>query len=428
MNWPALLRAVGLLALVASSTGASPPERTDSGQFTIYCADAALRRQVASFAAQTRGEVLALLGESDTWKRPIVVTLLLDSPIARSRSPVMLSVVESPVGLKYEITAHLGTEPTDINLQKHIIRAVLLEYMYRRGTLPESTYAEPPWWLVEGAVEVMRRRESGVEPSFFRTLIETNKLPPITSFLEQKPDELGPTALAVDRSLAMCLVQLLVEQPGGRDRLASLVRAWPESRGDSLAALGREYPALAGGAPALQKWWTLNLARFAAGDRVLALGSAETTRRVAAVLELELTQKDGTQQRFPVADFPLYLKLPGARAALASRQIALVDLSIRANVLLRPVLVEYQECLGLLARGKTRGLAKRLEKAAALHELVIKRTSDIADYLNWFEATQMTTRSKAFDSYLLTADEFAEQEKIHTDPISRYLDALEREL
>ncbi len=427
MNLRALLPVVALLAVVTSSGAAEPRQRTDSGQFTIYCENASLRRQVAGFAAQTRAEVIALLGESDTWKRPIVVTLRLDSPVARTRSPVTVSMVQSPVGLKYEIMAYLGTEPTDINLQKHLIRAVLLEYMYRRGAPADGTYVEPPWWLVEGTVELLRRKETGVEPRFFRTLIETNKLPPITSFLAQKPDELGPTALAVDRSLAMCLVQLLVEQPGGRDRLASLVRAWPESRDDSLAALGKEFPALAG-APALQKWWTLNLARFAATDRVLGLGADETTRQITGLLTLELTQKDGTRQRYAIADFPTYLKLPGAKSALAARQAALVDLSIRANVLLRPVLAEYQECLGLLARGKTRGLEKRLARAAGLQQLVTNRATDIADYMNWFEATQMGSRSNTFDSYLRVADEIAEQLKKRNDPVSRYLDQLEGEL
>jgi len=428
VNRRTLPLAVVLLALVASGRAAEPQPRTDSGQFTIYCENAGLRRQVASFAVQTRAEVIALLGESDTWKRPIVVNLRLDSPAGRSRTPVTLSMVQSPVGLKYEIMAYLGTEPTDINLQKHLIRAVLLEYMYRRGTPADGSYVEPPWWLVEGAVELLRRRESGVQPRFFRTLIETNKLPPITAFLAQRPDELGPTALAVDRALAMCFVQLLVEQPGGRDRLASLVRAWPESRGDSLAALGKEFPALAGGAPALQKWWTLNLARYAAGDRLLGLAADETTRQIAALLEFDFAEKDGTKQRFAVADFPRFLKLPGAKPALAARQAALVDLSIRANVLLRPVLAEYHECLGLLARGKTRGMEERLARAAELHQLVTRRASDIGDYMNWFEATQMGGRSGAFDSYLKAADEIDEQLKTRTDPVSRYLDQLEREL
>lgn len=428
MSPRARLIAVALLACIAGPALAAPPSRSDAGQFTVYCGDANLRRQVASFATKTKEDTLALLGEGDNWKRPIVVNIVLDSAATLSTPPATVRMVQSPVGLKVEIVAHVGKEPADTDLQKHLIRAVLLEYIYRSGSGGSEVYVDPPWWLVEGAAELIRRRDGGPEPRFFRTLIETNKLPEIGAFLAERPDELGPTALAVDRSLAMCLVQLLVEQPDGRRRLGRLVRAWPESGGDSLGALARQFPALVGGAPALQKWWTLNLARFAAADRVLGLEVGETDRQIGALLAVQVKLADGSERRFPVADFTQYLKLPGAREALAAQARALVDLSIRANVLLRPVLSEYVDCLALLARGKTRGVDRRLARAAELRTLVTKRAEDIADYLNWFEATQMGGRSDAFDNYLKTANEVTEQEKKHDDPIARYLDQLEKEL
>ena len=425
MNSRLLLPAAALLALLAHAGAVSPRQRTDSGQFTIYCEDANLRRQIASVAAQTKDDMLALLGESDGWRRPIVVTVALEA--APGQAPATLRVVESAVGMKIEILVQVGKEPVDVNLQKHLLRAVLLEYMYRHGVKPGASYVEPPWWIVEGAAELLRRREGGPEPRFFRTLIETNKLPPIEAFLGEKPDELGPTALTVDRSLAMCLVQLLLDQPEGRRRLAELLRAWPESDNDAIAALGRAFPALAGGAPVLQKWWTVNLAHFAAADRLLSLSAEDTDRQLAALLEFEVPQTDGTVRRFAAQDFAEYLKLPQSRTVLIGKRAALVALSARANVLLRPVLSEYDECLAQLARGKTRGIHDRLERAARLRTALTHRAGEIADYLNWFEATQMGTRSGAFDNYLKTASELSEQDRKRRDPIARYLDELERE-
>lgn len=428
MNFRALLPAAGLFALLATAVAVNPRQRTDSGQFTIYCEDANLRRQVASFAVRTKDETLALIGVADQWKRPIVVTLALDAASASpAKNPATVRVVESAVGMKIEIVVRVGKEPADVNLQKHLIRAVLLEYMYRGGMKQDATYAEPPWWIVDGAVELFRQRENGTEPHFFRTLIETNKLPPIASFLAERPDELGPTALAVDRSLAMCLVQLLTEQPDGRRRLASFIRHWSEGDDDPIAALGREFPALAGGAPTLQKWWTLNVARFAAADRQQILSAEETDRRLAALLQFDIPRKDGTVQRFAVSDFSEYLKLPASRQVLAAQRTGLVTLSAKANVLLRPVLSEYDECFVSLARGKTRGIHDRLERTARLREAVTRRAGEIADYLNWFEATQMGSRSHAFDNYLKTANELSDHEAKRRDPIARYLDEIERE-
>ena len=91
------------------------------------------------------------------------------------------------------------------------------------------------------------------------------------------------------------------------------------------------------------------------------------------------------------------------------------------------MLSEYDECLAQLARGKTRGIHDRLERAARLRTALTHRAGEIADYLNWFEATQMGTRSGAFDNYLKTASELSEQDRKRRDPIARYLDELERE-
>jgi hypothetical protein len=427
MNLGTLLTAAGLFALAANACAVSPRQRTDSGQFTIYCDDANVRRQVASFAMKTKEETLALLGEGDQWKRPIVVTLSFDNPAEPAGNPASVRIVQSDVGMKVEIVVSVGREPADVNLQKHLVRALLLEFMYRRGIEPGATYVEPPWWIVDGAVELFRQRDTGTEPRFFRTLIETNKLPPIAAFLTEKPDELGPTALAVDRALAMALVQLLAEQPDGRRRLGSFLRHCAEGDEDPIAALGRDFPALAGGAASLQKWWTLNLARFAAADRREVLSAEETDRRLAALLEFEVPRKNAAPQRFKAEDFSEYLRLPASRAVLSTQRTGLALLGPRAHVLLRPVISEYDACLALLARGKTRGVHDRLERTTRLREAVLRRSNDIADYMNWFEATQMGSRSRTFDNYLKTANEASRQDEKRRDPIARYLDELEKE-
>ncbi|MEA3210025.1 MAG: hypothetical protein QOE70_3082 [Chthoniobacter sp.] len=426
MKSAVLFALAGLLTLATPGGAVDPRERTDAGQFTIYCEDANLRRQVASFAARTKDEVLALLGESDAWRRPIVVTF--DETSGVGTAAIGFRVVDSDVGMKIEIVVHLGIEAQDLNFQRHLIRAVLLEYIYRReGVKGGASYVEPPWWVLDGTVELLRRRETGTDGDFFRKLIETNKLPPIENFLAEKPDQLGPTALAVDRALAMCLLQLLVEQPGGRGYLASLLHAWPENHDDPIAALTKAFPSLSGGAPAIQKWWTLNLARFAVADRFQAMSAVDTDRQIAALLSFEVAQKTGGARRFTIEQFAEYLKLPASRQVIARQQVALAGLSARANGLLRPVVAEYQEVCALLARGKTHGVAARLEQAAQLRTAVVRRAEEIADYLNWFEATQMGSRSHAFDNYLKTANELSEQDRQHRDPVAGYLDELERQ-
>ncbi|MDB6148564.1 MAG: hypothetical protein JWQ44_12 [Chthoniobacter sp.] len=424
----ALLAVMGLLAGSVTVAAVDPRERSDRGQFTVYCEDGPLRRQIVSFASQTKADLLQFLGESDgNGRRPIVITLEPASGVA-GETPLNFRVVHSDVGLKVEIAVRYSENPDGVNLQKHLVRALLLEYMYRRsGVEGGERYAEPPWWLVEGVIQTWRRRDSGVESGLFERLIETNKLPPIERFLVQKPDELGPTALAVDQALALCLVQLLVDQPGGRDKLTALLRGWPDYGNDAVAALVKHFPAFAGGAPALQKWWTLNLARFAALNRYQSLTAEQTDQELGALLQFDLTDpKTGQVRHFTMRDFAAFAKLPGAGAAVAGRHAALVALSTRSNALLRPVLQEYEQILAALARGKTRGLRERIDKADHVRGMLVRRVAEIADYLNWFEVTQ-SGHSNAFDNYLKTANEISEQDKRRKDPIARYLDQLEQE-
>ncbi len=226
----------------------------------------------------------------------------------------------------------------------------------------------------------------------------------------------------------MGLLQLLIEQPDGHANLAHLLRDWPQSNGDPLELLAKEFPAVAGHPDTLQKWWTVNLARFAAADRYQGLTVPDTDKALAPLLQIELViNKKGDKKTFSVGDFTQFTKLSSSRATLSARHADIVALSARANALMRPVVGDYEQIFALLARGKTHGIRDRLAKAEEYRTFVLKRTSEIADYLNWFEATQMKTRSGAFDSYLKTANEISEQDRKQKGAIGRYLDELERE-
>jgi len=406
-------------------------QRSESGnkQFIVYSEDVRLRQRVASFAEEVKLDLLRLLGEGDLWKAPIVITLARATTVEQREPPAQLRLAETDPGFKVEITVKIGDDPAAVNLHKILVRAVLMEYAYRyTGVAAGQQVTEPPWWIVEGLLETARRRNEEPETGLFQRLVEANRLPPIERFLAEKPDELGPTALAVDRALAMSLLQLLSEQPDGKRSLGKLLRDWPQSNGDPAALVARHFPALGTG-PGLQKWWTLNLARFAAVDRFQGLTAEETEKELGPLLGIELViNKKGEKKNFAIAEYAEFLKLPGSREALEGRRIEMVGLGTRASILCRPAVVDYAEIIGLLARGKTHGIKERLAKAEDYRQLALRRTTDIADYLNWFEATQMKTQSGTFDNYLKTAADIAEQERKNKGLVGRYLDEIEKEL
>ena len=429
MSWRALAVVAALLLATGLAGAVDPRQHSDLKQFSVYCDDVRLRMRVVSFAGEVRREVMALLGEGEGWKAPIVIVIERATAARPGEPAAKVRLVESLPGFKVEIDVRIGDDPAAVNLQKQIVRAVLLEYAYRESGVKGGTaFRESPWWVIEGAIQLARQRETGTNSDLFKRLIETNKLPPLADFLADNPDELGATARAMDQALAASLLQLLTSQPNGRTGLARLVREWPRSNGDPVALLRKHFPALASDEATLQKWWTLNLARFAAADRYRGLSVDETEKELAPLLAIEIPDgKGGEKKTFAADDFAQYLKLPASRAVLAERHTLIVALSARANALYRPVLVDYEQTFALLAHGKTGGVRERLARIEQYRASVLRRTAEIADYLNWYEGTQLGGRSNAFDSYLKTASEISEQEQKRRDPIARYLDDFEQE-
>lgn len=428
-RWQPWLAMLTLLAWPAR--GIDLKERSESGtkQFIVFSTDVRLRQRVASYAEEMKASVLALLGERDHWKFPIVVTLDPAEPGAGGKSTARLHLVATPSASKVELNVTMGDDSAAVNFQKHLTRALLLEYAYRGVPVKGGgEFVEAPWWIVEGLIEMRRRRDAGVDGELFRRLVDANHLPPLANFLLDKPGETGPTALAVDRALAMCLLQMLVEQPGGHASLARFVRDWPDSNGDPLALLAREFPEVAANPQTLQKWWTVNLARFAAVENYQGLTTEGTDQALSELLQIELaTDKAGEKHTFAVADYQTFPKLPSSRSALQQRHGDIVALGTRASAVMQPVMAAYEQIFARLARGKTRGLRDRIAEAEKYRAFALHRISDIADYLNWFEATQMPSMSGTFNNYLKTANDISDEDGKLNEPVRRYLDELEKE-
>ena len=430
MNRWALSMGVALALGSLATAAVDPRQHSDLKQFSVFCEDAPLRMRVVSFANDVKRDVLKLLGDNDNaWKAPIVIVIEPASGARLDEPAAKLRLVESLPGFKVQIDVRIGENPADVNLQRQIVRAVLLEYAYREtGVKGGTAFREAPWWITGGIVQLIRQRETGTNSDLFKRLLETNKLPPLTEFLADNPAGLGATARSMDEALAACLLQLLAGQPDGRAGIAHLVRDWSQGSGEPLALLRKRFPTLAADETSLQKWWTLSLARFAATDRFRGLSADETEKQLAAVLAIEIPAgKDGAVKTFAPGDFAQYLKLPASRPALAERHALIIALSARASALYRPVLAEYEQAFAQLARGKTGGVRERLERIEQYRTSVLRRTAEIADYLNWFEGTQLGGKSNVFDSYLRTANELSTQEQKRRDPIARYLDEIEHE-
>lgn len=431
MNFPrtGVIAVLGLMFL-SSAMAADLKNRSTSasGQFVVFCDDRELRGRVVIFVEETKERVLRLLREREDWDFPILITI--DRVQAGQEQGVKLSLVHTAGGGKVELNVRIGDDPSGIFLQKHVIRAMLVEMAYRElPAVNGKAIVEAPWWLVEGMIQSFRRRDGELNADVFKSIADRSKLPALDKFVGQPPVLLSGAAGEVDRACAMCLVEALLGLPQGGENLTRLIRAWPGVSNDPMGALAYHFPTLAGSPTSLAKWWSLQLARFADSERWQGLSLEESNRELATILSLQIAvDKTGRMDRFALADFDRYLALPGAKQTLRAAQVRLVTFSTRANPLFRAIATDYEKIVASLLSGKTADVAARIAATEAYRRKLVERMALITDYLNWFEATQTSGNNGVFDDYLRAMKAAEPKPAPPPDPrISEYLDSLEKE-
>jgi hypothetical protein len=424
----------GLLTIPAQAVGPvlKSPQKSISttGQFVIYCDDLAMRLEVTSYAENLKRHVLAVLGLKDEWQVPCVITIVPERAAYPDRPPSEVRLLESEGGFSEELNVTITDHPADAHFQQQLIRAILLEIAYRgTGLIKDGKpFNEPPGWLIEGLAWYLQTRETGTDADIFKTIINVNKLPSLQSFLAENPAGYDSVSLAVYRAYSMSLLEVLMDMPGGRPALGRFVQAIPRSKGDPAADLRQAFPALETTAQSMEKWWTLSIARLSASDRYRGLSLEETEKRLQPLLQVEIPMGKETKT-FALTDFRSFLKLKTSRPVLAQQSAALLELEVLANPLLKPAVAEYELAASELARGRTKHVEDLLKDAGQYRDLVLKRLDAVADYLNWFEATQIKVQSHDFDNYLRDAKALNDAPPPHRDdPISRYMDVMEQQL
>lgn len=415
--------------LLVRASAFQPPQKSisNSGQFVIYCDDSGLRFATSSFVEQTKAGVLKLLDLRDSWKAPIVVEINRSDATSPGGPASLVQLCEVEDGFKVAVIVSLGKDPSDVKFQQQIVKAILLEIAYRAEPARAGTeYKEPPAWLIEGMIQYLQSRENGTDPDVFRAVIDTNRLMPIGRFLSQSSEQLDSTSLALYQAYSLSLVQLLIDLPGGRACLLSYVRGLSRTgdAADPGMELTKYFPGLADSSQSFEKWWALSMARLSAANRFKGLSVEESDRRLKDLLSFQLPATSGTSKVYSINDFKELVKQPQGRQAYQAMSEGLMALSANAQPLLRPIVSDYQKLAMDLAHGKGRGANERLTDLARRRDEVIRRVNDIADYLNWFEATQMTTQSDSFSGYIKVAKQLNDSKPRRQDAMSRYLDAV----
>lgn len=412
-----VISAIGLLSCLGLGTVSSQPECSisPSRQFVIYGANASLRGAVSGLAEQVKTNLLRLLGASDQWKTPIVINLQQRQANVPELPGSSLRFSQTGAGLKLQLDFTLAADAGAHLLQRQILRAILLERIYRQhdDIAPGTPYTEPPSWLVEAVLAKIQEAEQA--PTFV-----PSSLPSLGEFLRQQPELLDPVGSQIYRVCSAALLLVLNDGAEGAARLNSYIENLASSSSDPVADLKTLFPAFS--AADLEKHWQTTIRKSADVQSFALLSFSDTERRLAEALRLQVAGKSVTLEALAKAR-------PGARekSILTDAARSLTLLAATANPVLRPVINEYQQISQSLARAKWKGQAERLARVHALEKRLSTRMEEVDDYMNWFEATQVPTASGLFNDYFGTARQPEDQTR-RRDGLSVYLDAVEMEL
>ena len=391
-----------------------------SQQFVIYGGDSLLRGAVSRLAEQTKSKLLLLLHRSDNWKTPIVINLQTPQANLPEIPPIEMRFSQTGFGVKLQLDVTVGTSVDASLVERQLLRAILLEMIYRREpNVPAgSVYVQTPDWLLDGLLALASDRDPD---TLLDALSISKKNISLKEFLQPRPiAEADSPARLLFRAYSFAFVKLLIDLPDGRSQLANYIDNLSVASNEPLSNLQAHFPALRSDPDAR---WKSKLAEIRATRQYRILGFAETQQRLDAVLKIDI---GGSPRKIvDLRELSRRRKLTASeRAALAQLTRELLLLTARAHPVLRPIVREYQEIVSLLAAQKRPHLIQRLAEVKALRERLVSRMNNIDDYMNWFEATQLTNNSGSFSDYLKAADS-EETKPRRRDPLSVYLNSLE---
>jgi hypothetical protein len=420
------------LGLSCASALAARPEQSVSAsrQFIVHGPDIQLRGGLCDLAERTKQKALGLLQQRDEWRTPI----LLNAQYPQANLPELprarMNVSQTGFGLKLQLDLVVQAGMNTADIERELLRAIYLEIMYRNepNTPAGSAYVEPPAWLIEGTLGVAPDRDAGAIADSLRTVRDAGSITPLAQFIAQRPELLDSPSRQLHRAYSAAFVTMLLEMPDGRARLTRYVANLPRAANDPVADLLTYFPPLNDAADRVGERWQQTVARLAARERYELLTAAESEARLVQLLRVGIRERGKAPAEYALEEFPQFVRSNARKPALQHLRHNLLTLSARVNPLYQPVLAEYEQIAALLLRGKTKRVAERLARARGIREHLQREMAQIADYMNWFEATQAEAQSGAFAEYMRAAELALERQPRRRDPISVYLDALEAQM
>ena len=369
------------LAAVVTGASAAPlaaGSSSRSGAFIAYSQDRDLRNKMLRAAEGALGEWEKIHETKAGSAAPIVLNDKTHAVMPKGGEPVVPLLFETEAGMKVQVDLYDEGAMDSGAFEAGLFSALALHAMHgAEAARVGKAFDLPPGWFVEGLVEELRRSRHGTPDGVYAALIQSGRPPDLEAFFRQKPEILDAASVVLYRAQAVSLLRVLQKAQDSKKSFAALLVDPSFARGGVEPVLAA-FPSL-GSQSALSKLWTLNIARSSMPPRMASLTVEQSERELADVLK----SVKGGQDLLEAA------KAQGGAFLMREFAVRIFNLEFRSHPLFQPVLEEYRNIATQLARRPKTRVAEKIRELEETRLQLVERSQKIADYLNWFEVTQI---------------------------------------
>jgi hypothetical protein len=359
-----------------ASLAASSSSR--SGAFIAFSQDRDLRNRMLRAADDALLEWEKIHETKAGSASPIILNDKTRSAIPRGGGSVVPLIFETETGMKVQVDLYDEAALRSGGFDAGVLSALALHAMHRdQPPRAGKSFALPPPWFIEGLAEEVRRSRDGAPDGVFSALIQSGRPPELEAFFRQKPEILDAASIILYRAQAVSLLRVLKKADGSKKGFAALFTDPAFSRGGE-DPIHSAFPSF-GSRSELSKLWTLNIARSSLPPRMASLTVGQSEREL-----VELLKSVNGGQTFSEA-----AKAKGGAFLMRECVVRLFNLEFRAHPLFQPILEQYRNIASLLASKPRAAVSVKIQELENTRVLLVERSEKIADYLNWFEVTQL---------------------------------------
>lgn len=404
-------------------------------QFKVEGESLMMNKKVSSLCNDLASAVHKFLGEKRPDEGFFTINVFLYSKGNAKRANLFSNKVRELDGGGYRLDLVVDIrENIDVSvLESAIMQAIVIERsLQNHAGLGEGDKIEVPLWVSDGLLGAIRWKAGKGKRGMYEVLNRKPDLFPVDRLFKTTQKDvngMGETLKTLYKVSSTAMMMSILRQPDGEAGVKAMLGEVAVFEGETSELLRKNIPAMNVGTKGLTKLWNLQLAEMAAPRLQDTKTIIQTEEELRGTLFFTLVGKDRLERRVVIEDFDVLLGMEEKERIKTTVFLnqKLIQLGYRAYPDYQPVLAEYGFILTELARGKTDGVAEKLQKLNQERQTMYESGKRTRDVLDWYRISKAKGLNGDFTGYQRLLEQMKREEKREQEnDVSNYVNMVEK--